>query len=109
MWHETKNYSACRILDRARVVVVSCYYMPRDDPTCGWYSCERSLRLNRLFGCFPQPLYGGCITLLVCGFSSDLDQNRAVLWSKSELETPETPETLETLETLDVDAGIAFL
>ena len=37
---------------------------------------------------------------------SDLDQNRAVLWSKSE---HETPETLETFETLDVDAGIAFL
>lgn len=33
LWHETKNYSACRILDRARVVVVSCYYMQRDDPT----------------------------------------------------------------------------
>ena len=30
LWHGTKNYSACRILDRARVVVVSCYYMPRD-------------------------------------------------------------------------------
>ena len=49
------------------------------------------------------------MTLRICGFSSDLDQNRAVLWSKSEHETPETPETLETLETLDVDAGIAFL
>ena len=52
------------------------------------------------------------MTLPVCGFSSDLDQNRAILRSKSELETPETPETLETPETpetLDVDAGIAFL
>ena len=47
--------------------------------------------------------------MLIFRFCSDLDQNRAVLWSKSELETPETPETLETLETLDVDAGIAFL
>ena len=37
--------------------------------------------------------------LSVWGFSSDLDQNRAVLWSKSEHETPETPETLETPET----------
>ena len=46
------------------------------------------------------------MTLPVCRFSSDLDQNRAVLWSKSELETHETPETLETL---DVDAEIAFL
>ena len=40
---------------------------------------------------------------------SDLDQNWAVLWSKSEHETLETPETPETPETLDVDAGIAFL
>ena len=43
------------------------------------------------------------MSIAVCGFSSDLDQNRAVLWSKSELETPETPEIL------DMDAGIAFL
>ena len=50
-----------------RVVVVSCYYMPRDDPIGGWHSCERSLRLNRLFGCFPHPLYGGGMTLPVCG------------------------------------------
>ena len=49
------------------------------------------------------------MTHRVCGFSSDLDQNRAALWSKSELETPETPETPETRETPDVDAGIAFL
>ena len=49
------------------------------------------------FGCLPQALYGRGITLRGCGFSSDLDQNRAVFWSKSELETPETPETLETL------------
>ena len=64
------------------------------------------------FGCLPQALYGGGMFLPVCGFSSDLDQNRAVFWSKSELETPETPETLETLETpetLDVDVRIAFL
>ena len=62
--------------------------------------------VNFLFGSFPHPFYGGGITLPVCGFSSDLDQNRAVLWSKSELETPETPETPETL---DVDDRIAFL
>ena len=29
-------------------------------------------------------------------FCSDLDQNRAIFWSKSEIETPETPETPET-------------
>ena len=40
---------------------------------------------------------------------SDLDQNRAVLWSKSEHETPETPETIETPETLSVDVRIAVL
>ena len=39
--------------------------------------------------CFPHPLYGGGTIPAVCGFSSDLDQNRAVLWSKSEHETPE--------------------
>ena len=61
------------------------------------------------FGCLPQALYGGGTILAICGFSSDLDQNRAVLWSKSELETPETLETLETPETLSVDVRIAFL
>ena len=30
-------------------------------------------------------------------FCSDLDQNRAIFWSKSEIETPETPETRGTL------------
>ena len=49
------------------------------------------------------------MTLRGCGFSSDLDQNRAVLWSKSEHETLETPETPETPETLSVDVRIAFL
>ena len=43
------------------------------------------------------------------GFCSDLDQNRAVLWSKSEHETPETPGTLETPETLSVDVRIVVL
>ena len=61
------------------------------------------------FGCLPQALYGIGMTLRGCGFSSDLDQKRAVFWSKSELETPETPETLETLETLSMDVRIAFL
>ena len=49
------------------------------------------------------------MTLRVCGFSSDLDQKGAVLWSKSEHETPETLETPETPETLSVDVRIAFL
>ena len=30
-------------------------------------------------------------------FCSDLDQNRAIFWSKSEIETPETRGTPETL------------
>ena len=59
--------------------------------------------VNCLFGSFPHPFCGGGGRVPVCGFCSDLDQNRAVLWSKSEHETLETPETL------DVDAGIAFL
>ena len=45
-------------------------------------------------------LMDGCGTGGILGVCSDLDQNRAFFWSKSELETPETPETPETLETL---------
>ena len=56
--------------------------------------------LNRLFGCFPHPLYGRGMSQPVCRFSSDLDQKGAVFWSKSEHETPETLEIPETLETL---------
>ena len=41
--------------------------------------------VNCLFVCLPQVLYGGGTILAICGFSSDLDQNRAVLWSKSEM------------------------
>ena len=60
-------------------------------------------------GVFRSHDMAGGIIPAVCGFSSDLDQNRAVLWSKSEHETLETPETPETPETLDVDVRIAFL
>ena len=68
--------------------------------------------VNCLVGWFPHPFYGGGGRVLIFRLCSDLDQNRAVFWSKSEHETPETPETLETPETpetLSVDAGIAFL
>ena len=43
------------------------------------------LWVNCFFGCFPHPLDGGGGWVPICGFSSDLDQNRAVLWSKSEM------------------------
>ena len=65
--------------------------------------------VNCLFGNFPHPLYGGGGWVPIFRVCSDLDQNRAVLWSKSEHETPETPGTLETPETLSVDDRIAFL
>ena len=38
-----------------------------------------------LFGCFARLSCGGGGWVQVCGFSSDLDLNRAVLWSKSEM------------------------
>ena len=78
-------------------------------PDAGRNMPWHAMGVNRLFGCFSYPLYGGGTIPAVCGFSSDLDQKGAVLWSKSEDETPETPETLETPGTLCVDAGIAFL
>ena len=42
-------------------------------------------------------------------FCSDLDQKRAVFWSKSEMKHLKHPETLGTPETLCVDVGIAVL
>ena len=65
--------------------------------------------VNCLFGSFPHPLYGRGGWVPIFRVCSDLDQNRAVFWSKSEHETPETPETLETPETVDVDVRIAIL
>ena len=68
--------------------------------------------VNCLFGSFPHPLDGGGGWVPIFRVCSDLDQNRAVFWSKSEHETPETPETPETLEkpeTLSVNVRIAFL
>ena len=41
--------------------------------------------VNCLFGCLPQPLDGGGRWVPVFRLCSDLDQNRAVLWSKSEM------------------------
>ena len=42
-------------------------------------------------------------------FCSDLDQKRAVFWSKSEMKHLKHPETLGTPETLCVDVGMVVL
>ena len=65
--------------------------------------------VNCLFGSFPHPFYGGGGWVPIFRVCSDLDQKGAVLWSKSEHETPETPGTLETPETLSVDVRIVVL
>ena len=44
--------------------------------------------VNCLFGCLPQPLDGGGRWVPVFRLCSDLDQKRAVLWSKSEMKHP---------------------
>ena len=56
------------------------------------------LRVNCFFGCFPHPLDGGGGWVPICGFSSDLDQNRAVLWSKSEMKHLKHPKHLKHLK-----------
>ena len=60
------------------------------------------------FGCLPQALYGRGITLRVCGFSSDLDQNRAVLWSKSEMKHLKHPKHLKHLKHFLWMPGLLF-
>ena len=50
------------------------------------------------FGCFQHTLYGGGGWVPVCGFCSDLDQNRAVLWSKSEMKHLKHPKHLKHLK-----------
>ena len=54
--------------------------------------------VNCLFGCFPHPFYGGGGWVPVCGFCSDLDQNRPVLWSKSEMKHLKHPKHLKHLK-----------
>ena len=51
--------------------------------------------VNCLFGNFPHPFYGGGGWVPVCGFCSDLDQNRPVLWSKSEMKHLKHPKHLK--------------
>ena len=60
------------------------------------------------FGCLPQALYGGGMFLPVCGFSSDLDQNRAVFWSKSEMKHLKHPKHLKHLKHLMWMFGLLF-
>ena len=62
--------------------------------TCLWHA----MGVNRLFGCFSYPLYGGGTIPAVCGFSSDLDQKGAVLWSKSEMKHLKHPKHLKHLK-----------
>ena len=54
--------------------------------------------VNCLFVCLPQALYGGGMTLRVSGLCSDLDQNWAVLWSKSEMKHLKHPKHLKHLK-----------
>ena len=56
------------------------------------------LWVNCFFGSFPHPLDGGGGWVPICGFSSDLDQNRAVLWSKSEMKHLKHPKHLKHLK-----------
>ena len=48
------------------------------------------------------------MTHRVCGFSSDLDQNRAVLWSKSEMKHQKHPKHLKHLKHLMWMPGLLF-
>ena len=48
--------------------------------------------------CLPQALYGGGMIPAICGLCSDLDQNRAVLWSKSEMKHLKHPKHLKHLK-----------
>ena len=54
--------------------------------------------VNCLFGSFAHPLFSGGGWVSVCGFCSDLDQNRAVLWSKSEMKHLKHPKHLKHLK-----------
>ena len=64
--------------------------------------------VNCLFGRFSQSFYGGVTIRAVCGFSSDLDQNRAVLWSKSEMKHLKHPKHLKHLKHFLWMPGLLF-
>ena len=54
--------------------------------------------VNCLFGSFPHPFYGGGGWVPIFWFCSDLDQNRAVLWFKSEMKHLKHPKHLKHLK-----------
>ena len=54
--------------------------------------------VNCLFGCLTHPLYGGGGWVSIFRVCSDLDQNRAVLWSKSEMKHLKHPKHLKHLK-----------
>ena len=56
--------------------------------------------VNCLFGCFAHPFYGGGGWVPIFRVCSDLDQNRAVLWSKSEMKHLKHPKHLKHLNHL---------
>ena len=64
--------------------------------------------VNCLFGSFPHPFYGGGGWVPICGFCSDLDQNRAVLWSKSEMKHLKHPKHLKHLKHFLWMPGLLF-
>ena len=64
--------------------------------------------VNCLFGCFPRPLDGGGGWVPIFRVCSDLDQNRAVLWSKSEMKHLKHPEHLKHLIHLMWMFGLLF-
>ena len=54
--------------------------------------------MDYFFGCFPLPLDDGGGWVPVFRVCSDLDQNRAVLWSKSEMKHLKHPKHLKHLK-----------
>ena len=56
--------------------------------------------VNCLFGSFAHLFYGGGGWVPIFRVCSDLDQNRAILWSKSEMKHPKHPKHLKHLKHL---------
>ena len=61
-----------------------------------------------LFGSFPHPFYGGGGWVPIFRVCSDLDQNRAVFWSKSEMKHLKHPKHLKHLIHLLWMFGLLF-
>ena len=64
--------------------------------------------VNCLFGCFAHPFYGGGGWVPIFRVCSDLDQNRAILWSKSEMKHLKHPKHLKHLNHLLWMFGLLF-